>query len=153
MGSVLAAGTVHDAVLSRVREFLTGILVEISPAGMRGPVTVYDGVAKQQPAYPFVLVETTGERPYDTLGTASGAKFGGSVRVTLRVIAQYPTTVTQTYRIANLLKGALDRQPLAVSGFSTVDVTWESSTLLTDQIGGVPTWELVSILDVFVHQS
>lgn len=153
MGGVLALGSVHESLVARVRAALDGLLFDVGPSGARAALTVYDGVAVQRPAYPYLIVGgSSGESPFNTLGAASGAKWGAEVSIPLRVVTQYPTTETQTYRMLNVLKGALDQQPLTVSGFASVDVTMGRTTLLSDVINGVPTRELVTDVDVLVHQ-
>lgn len=153
MASAAAAGPVHEAVLATLTVALAPLRFDIGPAGTLGALTVYDGVAAQRPAYPYVVLGgSSTERPYHTLGPTSGAKFGGQVRIPVRIVTQYPTSEAQTYALLSTVKAALDQQPLTVQGFGRGAVTVEDSTLLSDVIGGVVTRELVAEIDVLVHQ-
>lgn len=154
MPAVLALATVHDALVSRIRTVFDGLLVDSGPSGMRSAVTVYDGVADQRAACPYVIVGgSSTEDPYNTLGDASTATFGATVTIPLRVVTQYPMTEGQTYRVLNMVKGAIERQALTVQGFPSVDVEITGATLLSDVINGMVTRELVAPVEVFVHQS
>jgi hypothetical protein len=151
--AVLALATVHDALVSRIRAVFNGLLVDSGPSGMRSAVTVYDGVAVERPAYPYLVVGgSSTEEPYNTLGGATGT-FGATVTIPMRVVTQYPMTEGQTYRVLNMVKGAIERQTLIVPGFVSVDVEITGATLLSDVINGLVTRELVAPVDVFVHQS
>lgn len=147
-------GSVHEALVARVRELFDGRLVDVGPQGLKGRVTVYDGVADARPAYPYVIVGgASSETPYHTLGAATAPSVGAFVRVPVRIVTQYPTSEGQTHRVLNMLRVGLDRQTLTVEGFPTAAVTFDGATLLSDMTGGVVTRELVAPVEVFVHQS
>lgn len=148
---------VNDALLGRVRLLLAGMQFDIGPAGARGIVTVYDGVAGQPPAYPYVIVgDYETETPFHTLsgGDPNSPHFGGTVRSQLRVVTRFPTTKLQTYRIFNVIKGAIDGQEIAVAGHGDVLFTCENATLLPGTMGGGPNvWELVADFEAVLHQA
>ena len=153
MASVAAIGPVHEAMVTRLREVLAASRFEGGPGGSLVAVTVYDGDAAQRPTVPYVVIGgTSTESGFHTLGPASGAKFGGQVRIPVRVVTQYPTTEAQTYRMWSGIKSAIDQQPLAVAGFTRASVTVDGASLLTDTVGGIVTRELVALVDVLVHQ-
>ncbi len=153
MAAVTAAGPVLEALLARLGELLGAVQFDSGPRGARASVGLHEGVATQQATVPYLIVGgDTNETPYHTLGPADGAKWGGQVRLTLRLVTKYPTSEVQTWRIWHVIRAALDQQPLTVAGFGEGAVTIEGASLLSDVIAGVVTRELVATCDVLVHQ-
>lgn len=156
MSSTAAAGVVQEALLARLTELLDGVLFDLSiswPA-RRAVVTVYDGVAAQRPTVPYVIVGgSSSEADVNTLGPATGAKWGSSTRVPIRLVTQAPTSEGQTWRIWSAIKQGIDGQRLTVAGYGqSAQVDLGSATLLVDTIGGVVTRELVGVAEIIVHQ-
>lgn len=153
MASAAALGPVHEALTTAIETALTSALFDGGPGAAQVALTVYDGVAAQRPTVPYVVVGgSSTEDPFHTLGPATGAKFGGQVRIPVRVVTQYPTTEAQTYQMWSVIKGAIEQQPLTVAGFTRASVTVDGASLLTDTVGGIVTRELVALVDVLVHQ-
>lgn len=154
MASVAALGAVHEALVDRLQTVLASWRFDSGAAGERVAVTVYDGVAVQRPDVPYLVVGgSSSEQPYHTLGPTDGAKWGGEVRIPLRLVTQYPMTEGQSYRVLTVIKAAIDGQPLTVAGFASAAVTCDGTQLLVDTVAGTVTRELLTDVDVLVHQS
>ena len=153
MAGAAAIGPVHTALTAAIQAALTSVQFSSGGGGQQVSLTVYDGVADQRPSVPYVVVGgSSSEEPFHTLGPATGAKFGGQVRIPVRVVTQYPTTEAQTYSMWSSIKSAIEQQPLTVAGFTRASVTVDGARLLTDTVGGIVTRELVAPVDVLVHQ-
>lgn len=156
MASTAAAGVVLEALVARVTELLDGVQFDLSASwpARRDAVTVYDSVAVQRPAVPYVIVGgSSSESDFNTLGPVDGAKWGSTVRVPIRLVTQAPTSEAQTWRIWNVLKQAIDGQRLTVAGYGqSAQVDLGSASLLIDTIGGLVTRELVGVAEIIVHQ-
>lgn len=157
MASAVAAEPVLDAVLAAVRALLAGRLFDIStgPTPARSVLTVFESVADQRTTTtgPYVIVGGgTREIPFNTMGPVDGPKWGATVLVPIRIVTQYPTTERQTHRMLGAIKAGLDGQRLVVAGYGEVLVTFGDAEMLTDAINGVPTHELVTEVDLTVHQ-
>ena len=144
MASASALGVVSAAVLTALRA--ASSVIALVPAAR-----IVDEVPAR-PTYPYVLVEVSGETPFNTMGAPSALKWGSESTVLVRVVSQYrgDQEVTQ---ILSPIKAALDGQPLVVPGYATASVSFESAQLLKDTLTGVVTRELVASFSVLVHQS
>ena len=152
MASVVAAHPVLDAILTAVTAAFAGRTFMSGTMGV-ATISVHEGQAAQLAPKPYVIVGgNTSENPLHTLGPATGAKFGATVTVPIRLVTQYPTTERQTYAMFEALKSALDGQKIAIAGFGRVLVECGFGQLLTDTVNGVATRELVAPFDVTVHQ-
>lgn len=147
MPSTQALGPTMTAILSKLR-------TSVAVTGYVG-VRIYpddNGDAPQIPAYPYVQVETAGERPFNTMGgTPDALKWGSVSSIQIRVGSQSRSDA-QANTITGLIKQALDGQTLAVAGYGSVDVSYEFLVPIKDFVSGVTTREWVSTYDVTVHQ-
>lgn len=146
MASTLGLGPVITAVLAALRASValtTYVGLRVYPDA--------DGDVPPKPGYPYVAVESSGETPFNTMGDPGAAKWGGLVRVQVRVGSQSRTDA-QANSITSVVKQVLDGQPLSVSGYATVDVAYNDVAPLRDFTGGVVTREWVSTYEIMVHQ-
>lgn len=147
MASTLALGPVTTAVLAALRATValtTYVGVRVYPDG--------DGDAKPNVNMPYVQVEAQGETPFNTMGSGvSALKWGSVAQIGVRVFSK-SRSEAQVTSIASIVKGALDGQALAVSGYASVDVSFSSIVPLQDLEAGVPIREWLVLFDVTVHQ-
>lgn len=144
MASTLALGLCAAAILAKLQANVP-LLALI-------PVTSVVGEVAPRPVYPFVLVEGGGEIPLNTMGGSTLPKFGSFARVEVRAVSQKPGE-TEVSGLINAIKTALDCQPLTVSGYPSVGVTFENLIPLKDTVNGVVTREWIAEFEVTVHQS
>lgn len=134
--AALAALRANSAVLARVP---VERILDTVPARITGQ---------------YILVESAGERPQNTMGgTADALKWGSVAGLRIRTIGQYPVLDTDVWGTLSTIKGCLDGQPLTVTGYPTVSVDFFNATMLESTLNGVPTRELVADFEVTVHQS
>jgi hypothetical protein len=152
MPATAAAGPVSEAILAKLKATSALVTRLTGATGIR----IWD----EPPAgtlrandYPYALVEGGGEVPFGrTFGPASAPKFGSEAHVIVRLVSQYRGDA-QVNELFGYVVGALHEQALIVTGYPTVCVEFQTSTLLKDTINGVVTRELVAAFDVSVHQS
>lgn len=144
MPSALGLHSVCAALLAVLQASTT--LTALVPASR-----ITDEVSPR-PIYPYILIEGSGESPFNTMGPASAPKWGGFARVHVRVVSQYRGDA-EAQSILSVIRSVLDGQPLTVTGFPTALVSFENATLLKDTVVGVVTRELVGEFQVIVHQS
>lgn len=143
MASGLSLGPVHAAILAKLKA--TPALVAIVPVAR---VTDQPGTTM-----PYVLVEAADETPFNTMGgTVDHPKWGGVATVRIRVVSQFRGD-SEVLLIMNVIKSALDGQPLTVADYPTAIVTWRRVDLLKDTINSIVTRELVATFEVTAHQS
>lgn len=156
MASTAAAGVVQEALLARIKALLAGLSFEVSTSypAKRAAVAVFDGVADQRAEAPYVVVgDTPSESDFNTLGPATGAKWGSTARVPIRLVTKTPTTGGQTWQMWNAIKQGIDGQRLTVAGYGqSAQVDLGSATQLMDTIAGIVTRELVGVAEIIVHQ-
>lgn len=145
MASTLALGPVHAAILAKLKA--TPALTAIVPVAR----------ITDQPAagtvMPYVLVEAGDETPFNTMGgTPDHPKWGGEATVRIRVVSQFRGD-SEVLLIMNIIKGALDGQPLTVSAYPTAIVAFQRVDLLKDTVNNIVTRELVGTFVVTAHQS
>jgi hypothetical protein len=105
-----------------------------------------------RPTYPYLLVESAGERAFNTLGPADGAKWGSTATVRTRLVSQYRGD-QEAADILGLVRAALDGRRLTVTGYSgPITADFQFATMLRDAVNGVVTRELLSEFEVVVHQ-
>lgn len=147
MASTMALGPTITAVLALLRASAT----LTTHVGAR----VYPddrGMAPTRPAYPYVQVETGNELPLNSLGPTTGAKFGSSVRVGVRVVCQ-GTSEAQPNAISGVVKGVLDCQPITITGYPFAGIEYRNLvplTTVTDGCAGIREW--LNEYLVTVHQ-
>ena len=143
MASGLALSVVAPAILSRLQGFAD--LTALVPADR-----IVDEVPPR-PVYPYVLVESGPEQPFNTLGAADGS-WGGEATVLVRAVSQYRGD-QEINAVMHEVRAALDGYRFTPAGYQSTLVTFEgSSPMLKDTIAGTPTRELVAEFDVTVHQ-
>ena len=143
MASTLALGPVHAAILTKLR--VNAPLTSIIPAAR---ITDQGGITM-----PYVLVKGVDETPFNTMGgTADQPKWGGVATLRVRVVSQFRGDA-EVMALMNLVKVALDGQPLAVVGYPTAIVKFERADMLEDTINNIVTRELVGTFSVTAHQS
>jgi hypothetical protein len=138
MASPTAIGLVSTAAIAVLQA--NAAVIALVPA---------ERIADEIPArmvFPYVLVESSGERPFNTLGA-----YGSVAGLRVRVLSQYRGDA-EVASIVGAIKGALDDQPLVVTGYPTVHVLFQSVTPMRD-FGAVVTREWVADFDVRVHQT
>lgn len=146
MASTLALGPVITAILAALRASValtTYVGARVYPDD--------NGDAPSILVYPYVQVESSGEVPFNTLGEPSAAKWGGLVRVHVRVGSQSRTDA-QANSMTSVVKQVLDGQSLTVAGYPFADVAYEDLAPMRDATGGKVTREWVSTYEVMVHQ-
>lgn len=137
MASTLAMGPAITAVLALLRAstvLTTHVGVRVYPDDR--------GMVPTRPAYPYVQVESGTETPLNTMGPATGAKFGSETRLRIRVGTQ-SASEAQANAITSVVKGILDAQPIAVTGYTQADIEYQSLTPVTavaDGCVGVREW-------------
>lgn len=105
-----------------------------------------------RPVYPFLLVESSGETPFNTLGAPSAEAFGSLARISVRVVSQYRGD-SEIQGIAAAVRGALDGAAFTLAGFPEALLTWEStSPILRTAVNLTVTREQVSEYALTVHQ-
>lgn len=148
MASTLALGPVVTAVLAALR-------ATVALTGYVGARVYPDdnGDVPAKPTYPYVQVESAGETEggASTMGSPSSSHFGSIPRLQIRV-GSNARSDAQANAITNIIKQALDQQPLTVSGFAFVNVDYVDLAPLKDLVGGVTIREWVSTYEVLVHQ-
>ncbi len=144
MASTLALGVCAAAVLAKLQA--DAAVLALVPVGRIG------ADVPPRTAYPYVLVEGASEVPENTLGGPSLPKFGSSARVQVRAVSQKPGEL-EVAGIIDAIKASLDCQPLTVTGYPSVGVTFENLIPLKDTVTGVVTREWVAEFEVTVHQS
>jgi hypothetical protein len=106
-----------------------------------------------RPAGQYILVESAGERPFNTMGgTPNALKWGAVAGLRIRIVSQYRGDAAVSDGLS-AVKACLDGQDLTVTGFPTVSVDFVTANMLKETINGVTTRELVADFDVTVHQS
>lgn len=145
MASTLALGPVHAAILAKLKA--TPALTAIVPVAR----------ITDQPAagivMPYVLVEAGDETPFNTMGgTPDHLKWGGEAMVRVRVVSQFRGD-SEVLMIMNVIKVALDGQPLTVDGYQTAIVAFQRVDPLKDTVNNIVTRELVGTFVVTAHQS
>jgi len=148
MASTQALGPVITAILGVLRNTValtayvgTRIYPDASGCDVPGKVT-----------YPYVSVEAGGETPENTMGgTPDIPKWGSRVRVHIRIGSQSRSD-TQAASILGIVKGALDGQPLTVTGYPLVDVAYEDLQPIKDVTAGQIVREWVAVFEAVVHQ-
>lgn len=100
----------------------------------------------QRPVFPYVYVQSAGERPFNTIGM-----YGSVAGLVIRMMSQYRGD-DEVESILGEVKGCLDGQPLTVAGYPSVKVVFQNITPLTD-FSTVDTREWVAEFDVRVHQA
>lgn len=143
----MASALVLPLVFAPIQAALTADATLQGLVGTR----VYDNVP-QTLTYPYVMLESGGESPFNTLGPAEGAKWGGSSRVDVRVVSQYRGE-TQGLTIASRIRAVLDGLRLDVSGYGRPMVTFETLVPIgLADVAGVKTREWVLQFAVTAHQ-
>lgn len=144
MGVGLALAVVCAPVLQRLQ--LSAAVTQLVP------VTRIVDDASSRPTYPYILVEGATERPFNTMGAEAAPKWGGVARVSVRVVSQYRGE-QEARQVMSAIKQELDGRPLAVPGYPTAIVEFETATFLKDTVAGIVTRELVADFEVTIHQS
>ncbi len=144
MASTSVIGPVCAAALTRLKAD-TSLTAEVPAARI-----VDDMPAR--PVYPFVLVESAGERSVDTMGAVASAKWGSDMTLRTRIISQYRGE-SEVATILSLVKASLDGATLTVSGYPSVSCDFATTTTLRDTVAGVVTRELVADFTVIATQS
>lgn len=148
MPSTQATGPVLTAVLAVLRN--TVALTTYVGTRLYPDASGCDVPSKA--TYPYVSVESAGETPENTMGgTPDALKWGSHVRVHVRIASQSRSD-QQAASMLGIVKGALDGQPLTVTGYPSVDVAYEAVQPLIDVVAGLQTREWVASFDVLVHQ-
>lgn len=142
MASGLALSVVANAVLTRLKAF--GGLTALVPADR-----IVDD-ASARPVFPYVLVESGSELPFNTLGGGEGS-FGKEPKVQVRAVSQYRGDQEVT-AVMHQVMAALDGYRFTPAGYQPTIVTFETGQMLKDTIAGVVTREFVAEFDVTVHQ-
>lgn len=110
------------------------------------------GMAPERVPYPYVQVETGNELPLNTLGPPATAKWGSSVRVSVRVVTNGPNEA-QVNAISSVVKGVLDGQPITITGYPFAGIEYRSLQPITTAKPGCPgVREWVNEYLVTVHQ-
>ena len=139
-------------VLAVVAPAIQAALLAASGVTALVSTRIYDDV-QQRPVYPFVLVESGGEAPFNTLGPSSGLKWGGIARVDVRVVSQFRGE-SEGLAILSAIKQALDGTLLTVTGYGRTTVTAEPLVPVgVSDVAGVKTREWVLPFSVTAHQS
>lgn len=144
MASTLALGLCAAAILAKLQAS--------APVLMLVPVARVVADVSPRPTYPYVLVEGASEVSLNTMGRPDQSKFGSFARVQVRAVSQLPGE-TEVSAIVNAVKAELDGQPLAVVGYASVGVTFETLIPLKDTVNGLVTREWVAEFEVTVSQS
>lgn len=144
MASTSAIGPVCTAALAKLKA--DAAVIALVPAER-----IVDEVPARE-VYPYVLVESSGERPFDTMGgTPALLKWGSVTGLRVRAFSQYRGDA-EVASIVGAIKGCLDGQDLTVSGYPTVSVEFQTVVPLRD-FGAQVTREWITDFDVTVHQS
>lgn len=140
---MLISGALSVAVLARLRA--ASSVTALVPAAR-----IVDE-PEPRPARPFVVVESAGEVPFNTLGAPDDAAFGSDARIAVRVVSEYRGDA-EVQAIASAVRGALDGAVLALGTFPEAMLTWESTGPMLRSMASVLTREQVSEFSVTVHQ-
>lgn len=144
MASTLALGPVHAAILAKLKA--TPALTAIVPA---------ERITDQPTStmMPYVAVEAADETSFNTMGgTVDHPKWGGVASVRVRSVSQYRGD-SEVLALTNIVKVALDGQPLTVASYPTAIVAFTRGDLLKDTINNIVTREFVASFTVTAHQS
>ena len=109
------------------------------------------GDVPQKLTYPYVQVESVSEIPFNTLGPPSSAKWGSTATIQVRSVSR-SRSEAQSQKLMDIVKQALDGQPITVAGYGSAAVDYTRVTMLTDFEGGIVTREWLAEFDVMVHQ-
>lgn len=148
MASTQAIGPAVTAILAILRTVTAlttyvGTRIYPDPSGCDVP-----GKA----TYPYVSVEVGNELPENTMGgTPDVSKWGSDVQVHIR-IASNTRSDTQAWTIHGLVKGALDGQPISVTGYPSASIAYEDLQPLRSDVAGAVVREWVTRYSVLVHQ-
>ena len=112
---------------------------------------VYDYVP-ENPTFPYLVVRTPTEVPFDTLGCSAvaGPKAGQRVTFTIDIWSQYRGS-KETKEIAQHLNNLLDYQALTVSGYSHI-VTYNTMTTDMRDPDGIH-WHGIMYFTFYVMQT
>lgn len=144
MASTSAVGPVCTAALAKLR----------SNAAVTALVPIERIVDQVLPrtVFPYISVETLGERAFDTMGgTSDLPKFGSITRLFIRMRSQYGGEA-EIAGIWSAVKAVLHNADLVVTGYPTVSIELQDMTAFLE-FDAVVTREWIADFDVTVHQS
>ena len=145
MAATLAAGPVATVVLAALQG--ASAVTSLVPAGR-----ITDWIPTTGVVYPLILIESSGEQAFNTLGAPADSAFGSSVHVGVRVISQYRGDA-EVNNVQSAIRGVLDGLAITVSPFTRDRLTLDSTgPMLVATVGGVTTREQVAEYEVTVHQ-
>lgn len=153
MASVLVASLVMPAVESLlVADATLAALVAAAPTAYNvgGQPGIYQA-AIQGAARPFVVITPGGERPFNTMGDVSDAKWGGAVSIDVKAVCD--GTTAAGLAIVSRVKALLDGQTLTLSGFPSAICEWDAlHPAYAELVGGQPVWHVPATFTVTAHQ-